>query len=95
MIDFSHGNSSKNPQKQLDVGRDVAEQVGNGEERIFGIMMESHLKGGRQDLVPGKALEYGVSITDGCVSWEESRALLDELAEAVRKRRVKAEADAE
>ena len=95
MIDFSHGNSSKNPQKQLDVGRDVAEQVGNGEERIFGIMMESHIKGGRQDLVPGKALEYGVSITDGCVSWEESRALLDELAEAVRKRRVKAEADAE
>ena len=95
MIDFSHGNSSKNPQKQLDVGRDVAAQIANGEERIFGIMMESHLKGGRQDLVPGKALEYGVSITDGCVSWEESRAMLDELAEAVRKRRVKAEAEAE
>lgn len=95
MIDFSHGNSSKNPQKQLDVGRDVAAQIANGEERIFGIMMESHLKGGRQDLVPGKALEYGVSITDGCVSWEESRAILDELAEAVRKRRLKAEAEAE
>ena len=95
MIDFSHGNSSKNPQKQLDVGRDIAHQVAGGEERIFGVMMESHLKGGRQDLVPGKSLQYGVSITDGCVGWEESRALLDELAEAVRKRRVKAEAEAE
>lgn len=95
MIDFSHGNSSKNPQKQLDVGHDVGSQVANGEERIFGIMMESHLKGGRQDLVPGKALEYGVSITDGCVSWEESRTLLDGLADAVRKRRLKAAAEAE
>jgi 3-deoxy-7-phosphoheptulonate synthase len=95
MIDFSHGNSSKNPQKQLDVGRDVAQQLTRGEQRIFGVMMESHLKGGRQDLVPGKPLQYGVSITDGCVGWEESRALLDELAEAVRRRRVKAEAEAE
>jgi len=95
MIDFSHGNSSKNPQKQLDVGHDVARQVSGGDQRIFGVMMESHLKAGRQDLVPGKALQYGVSITDGCIGWEESRALLDELAEAVRKRRVKAEAEAE
>jgi 3-deoxy-7-phosphoheptulonate synthase len=95
MIDFSHGNSSKNPQKQLDVGHDVARQLSAGEERIFGVMMESHLKGGRQDLIPGKPLQYGVSITDGCVGWEESRTLLDELAEGVRKRRVKAEAEAE
>ena len=95
MIDFSHGNSSKNPQKQIDVGGDVARQVAGGEERIFGIMMESHLKAGRQDLVPGKPLQYGVSITDGCVSWEDSRSLLDQLADAVRKRRVKAEAEAE
>jgi 3-deoxy-7-phosphoheptulonate synthase len=95
MVDFSHGNSSKNPQKQLDVGRDIARQLAAGEERIFGVMMESHLKGGRQDLIPGKPLQYGVSITDGCVGWEESRALLDELAEGVRKRRVKAEAEAE
>jgi 3-deoxy-7-phosphoheptulonate synthase len=95
MIDFSHGNSSKNPQKQLDVGHDVARQLTAGEERIFGVMMESHLKGGRQDLIPGKPLQYGVSITDGCVGWEESSALLDELAEGVRKRRVKAEAEAE
>jgi 3-deoxy-7-phosphoheptulonate synthase len=95
MVDFSHGNSSKNPQKQVDVGHDVASQIAAGEDRIFGIMVESHLKGGRQDLIPGKPLQYGVSITDGCISWEESGALLDELADAVRKRRVKAEAEAE
>jgi 3-deoxy-7-phosphoheptulonate synthase len=95
MVDFSHGNSSKNAQKQVDVGHDVGRQIADGEDRIFGIMLESHLKGGRQDLVPGKPLEYGVSITDGCISWEDSRALLDELAAAVRARRVKAEAEAE
>jgi 3-deoxy-7-phosphoheptulonate synthase len=95
MIDFSHGNSSKIAQKQIDVGRDIARQVASGEERIFGIMMESHLKAGRQDLVPGKPLQYGVSITDGCVSWEDSRVLLDQLADAVRARRVKAETEAE
>ena len=54
MIDFSHGNSSKDAQKQVEVGRDVARQVAAGDERIFGIMMESHLKPGRQDLIPGK-----------------------------------------
>jgi 3-deoxy-7-phosphoheptulonate synthase len=95
MVDFSHGNSSKDPQKQLAVGRDIAAQIERGEDRIFGIMMESHLKAGRQDLVPGKPLQYGISITDGCVGWEESRTVLDELAEAVRRRRVKAEAEAE
>jgi 3-deoxy-7-phosphoheptulonate synthase len=89
MIDFSHANSSKNPQKQVDVGHDVARQIGGGEDRIFGIMVESHLKAGRQDLLPGKPLAYGQSITDGCIGWEDSRKLLDTLAEAVRKRRVK------
>ena len=54
MIDFSHGNSSKNPQKQVEVGRDVARQIGGGDERIVGVMVESHLKAGRQDLVPGQ-----------------------------------------
>jgi 3-deoxy-7-phosphoheptulonate synthase len=91
MVDFSHGNSSKNPQKQLDVGRDVGLQLAGGEDRIFGVMVESHLKAGRQDLVPGKPLTYGVSITDGCIGWEDSRTLLDHLAEAVRQRRLKAE----
>jgi 3-deoxy-7-phosphoheptulonate synthase len=90
MIDFSHGNSSKNPQKQMDVARDVAGQVAGGDGRIFGVMVESHLKAGRQDLVPGKELAYGVSITDGCIGWDDSRKLLGVLAEAVRKRRVKA-----
>jgi 3-deoxy-7-phosphoheptulonate synthase len=89
MIDFSHANSSKNPQKQVDVGHDVARQLAGGEDRIFGIMVESHLKAGRQDLVPGKPLTYGQSITDGCIGWEDSRKLLDALAEAVRKRRVR------
>ncbi len=88
MIDFSHANSSKNAQKQVDVGHDVARQVAGGEDRIFGIMVESHLKAGRQDLLPGKPLVYGQSITDGCIGWEDSRKLLDSLAEAVRKRRV-------
>ena len=95
MVDFSHGNSSKNPQKQMDVGHDVAGQVSGGDERIFGIMLESHLKAGRQDLIPGKTLQYGVSITDGCLSWEDTQVLLEQTAEAVSKRRVKAEAEAE
>jgi len=89
MIDFSHANSSKNPQKQVDVGQEVARQIAGGEDRIFGVMVESHLKAGRQDLLPGKALVYGQSITDGCIGWEDSRKLLDTLAEAVRRRRVK------
>jgi 3-deoxy-7-phosphoheptulonate synthase len=89
MIDFSHSNSSKNSQKQMDVGQDVARQIADGEDRIFGVMVESHLKAGRQDLLPGKPLVYGQSITDGCIGWEDSRKLIDTLAEAVRKRRVK------
>jgi 3-deoxy-7-phosphoheptulonate synthase len=93
MIDFSHGNSSKSPEKQIDVGREVARQIAGGEDRIVGVMVESHLKTGRQDLVPGKDLVYGVSITDGCIGWEESRALLGALAGAVRARRLKAEAE--
>ncbi len=95
MIDFSHGNSSKDPQRQVEVGRDVARQVTAGDARIFGIMMESHLKAGRQDLIPGKPLQYGVSITDGCLGWEESLDVLTELADAVRSRRTKAEAEAQ
>src|SRR3954470_24863390 len=95
MIDFSHGNSSKDAQKQVAVGDDVASQIAAGDERIFGVMMESHLKPGRQDLLPGKPLQYGVSITDGCLGWEDSFGVLEELAEAVRARRVKAEAEAQ
>ena len=90
MVDFSHGNSSKKPEKQVDVAHDVAGQIAGGEERIFGVMLESHLKAGRQDLVPGRELVYGMSITDGCIGWEDSRKVLEELSGAVRKRRLKA-----
>jgi 3-deoxy-7-phosphoheptulonate synthase len=89
MVDFSHANSGKNPQTQMDVGQNVARQLVGGEIRIFGVMVEGHLKAGRQDLLPGKPLVYGQSITDGCISWEDSYRLIDMLADAVRKRRLK------
>ena len=88
MVDFSHANSSKKYQKQMDVGADVGAQLGRGESRIIGAMVESHLNAGRQDLVPGKALEYGVSITDACIGWGDTVKLLDTLADAVKARRV-------
>ncbi|MBM3347124.1 MAG: 3-deoxy-7-phosphoheptulonate synthase [Betaproteobacteria bacterium] len=87
MVDCSHANSEKNHQRQIDVAADVATQLAAGERRIVGIMIESHLKGGRQDLVAGKPLEYGMSITDACLGWEDSVSVLDVLAEGVRKRR--------
>jgi 3-deoxy-7-phosphoheptulonate synthase len=90
MIDFSHGNSDKDALKQVAVGREVAAQVAAGDARIFGVMIESHLKTGRQDLIPGKELVYGLSITDPCIGWEETSGLLHTLAEAVRRRRIKA-----
>jgi 3-deoxy-7-phosphoheptulonate synthase len=95
MIDCSHGNSGKEPEKQIEVGRQVASQIAVGDARIFGVMIESHLKAGRQDLMPGKELVYGLSITDACVGWEDTRKLVEDLADAVRQRRVKAEADGE
>ena len=88
MVDFSHANSSKQYQKQLEVGTDVAGQLAKGERRIAGVMVESHINPGRQDLVPGKPLDYGVSITDACLGWEDTKRLLDTLAEGVRARRV-------
>ena len=91
MVDFSHANSSKQFQKQIEVGRDVAGQLAAGERRIVGVMVESHINPGRQDLVPGKALDYGVSITDACLGWADTVNLLDTLAEGVRARRVAVE----
>lgn len=88
MVDFSHANSSKKYERQLEVARDVASQLAVGDSRIFGIMCESHLLPGRQDLVPGKPLEYGKSVTDACLGWDDSIALLDTLAEGVRQRRI-------
>jgi len=90
MIGCSHGNSGKDPANQIKVGHDVAAQIALGDSRIFGMMVESHLKAGRQDLFPGKQLVYGQSITDACIGWEETRSLIDILATAVRQRRIKA-----
>jgi 3-deoxy-7-phosphoheptulonate synthase len=88
MIDLSHSNSQKNHMRQIEVGNDVASQVGNGDHRIMGVMIESNLKAGRQDLVPGNELVYGQSITDACLGWEDSVPVLEGLATSVRTRRL-------
>ncbi|MDO8300433.1 3-deoxy-7-phosphoheptulonate synthase AroG [Lacisediminimonas sp.] len=93
MIDASHANSSKKFENQVPVIADIAGQVAGGDTRIIGVMIESHLVGGRQDLEPGRELTYGQSVTDGCVSWEDSVPMLEKLAEAVRKRRLHAADD--
>src|SRR5450830_1657642 len=93
MIDFSHANSSKDYQRQMEVCADVAGQVAAGDDRIIGVMAESHLHPGRQDLVPGKPLAYGVSITDACIGWDDSVKMLERLADAVRRRRLVHEAE--
>lgn len=87
MIDFSHANSSKQFKRQVDVARDVGAQIAAGDARIIGVMVESNLKEGRQDLTPGKPLEYGVSVTDACIGWEDTVTVLEILAGAVRERR--------
>ncbi len=87
MVDFSHANSRKQYQQQLQVGHDVAKQVAAGDGRIFGAMIESHLIAGRQDIVADKELVYGQSITDACLGWEETEPLIRELAQAANKRR--------
>ena len=87
MIDCSHGNSSKNYLRQKDVARDIASQISNGDQRIIGVMLESHLNEGRQDHVPGCELEYGKSITDACLGWDDTVEMLETLASAVRARR--------
>ncbi|MET3134404.1 3-deoxy-7-phosphoheptulonate synthase [Oxalobacteraceae bacterium GrIS 1.11] len=88
MIDASHANSSKKPENQIPVCADIAAQVAGGDTRIIGVMVESHLVAGRQDLVPGKELVYGQSVTDGCIDWPQSVAVLEGLAAAVRQRRL-------
>ncbi|HUQ28704.1 MAG TPA: 3-deoxy-7-phosphoheptulonate synthase AroG [Usitatibacter sp.] len=91
MVDFSHANSSKDYKRQGEVAADVARQLAAGERRLVGVMVESHLNAGRQDLLPGSELKYGVSITDACLGWDDTVELLDTLAEAVRRRRVAVE----
>jgi len=88
MIDMSHANSSKKPENQLPVSENIAAQIAAGDQRIFGVMVESNLVGGRQDLVAGKSLAYGQSITDGCIDWEGSVKILENLAQSVRDRRL-------
>ncbi|HXD05025.1 MAG TPA: 3-deoxy-7-phosphoheptulonate synthase [Burkholderiaceae bacterium] len=87
MVDVSHGNSSKRYERQIPVAEDVAAQIAAGDRRITGVMIESHLEEGRQDLVPGQPLRHGVSITDACIGFGQTTPVLDTLARAVRTRR--------
>ncbi len=91
MVDCSHANSSKQHERQIDVARDIAEQVKGGSNSVFGVMVESHLVGGAQKFTPGQddaaQLEYGKSITDACLGWEDSLKVLDVLSGAVKTRR--------
>ena len=87
MIDLSHANSSKQHRRQIEVAEDIAGQIAGGEQRITGVMIESHLEEGRQDLRPGEPLRHGVSITDACISLAQTEPVLRRLAEAVRARR--------
>jgi 3-deoxy-7-phosphoheptulonate synthase len=87
MVDASHANSNKDYRNQPLVLDDIASQMEAGDARIFGVMVESHLVGGRQDLVSGQSLVYGQSITDGCIDWDTSVQVLERLALAVRTRR--------
>ena len=89
MIDCSHANSNKSHERQIDVARDISNQLANGDHRIIGVMIESHLEAGRQDLKPGVPLRHGVSITDACLGWAQTEPVLEALADAVRQRRAK------
>ena len=93
MVDCSHANSSKQHEKQIDVAKDIGEQVGSGSRRIFGVMVESHLQPGNQKFTPGKdqpsGLEYGKSITDACIGWADSTNVLEILSTAVKARRAR------
>jgi 3-deoxy-7-phosphoheptulonate synthase len=91
MVDFSHANSSKQHEKQLDVARDIAKQIAGGSRSVFGVMVESHIKDGAQKFTPGKddvnKLEYGKSITDACLGWDDSLQSLEILSNAVKARK--------
>ncbi|THB66055.1 MAG: 3-deoxy-7-phosphoheptulonate synthase [Spirochaetaceae bacterium] len=87
MVDCSHGNSAKKPERQLIVAKDIANQLTRGSQNIFGVMIESHLFAGNQKLTKPEELQYGVSITDACLGFEETENALEQLAEAVRARR--------
>ena len=86
MIDCSHANSEKMPEKQLNVAAAISSQIAQGDKRIIGVMIESNLVGGRQDILEGEQLTYGQSITDPCVGWDDTCKILSSLSEAVAKR---------
>jgi len=87
MVDASHANSAKQHRNQIAVVHDLAQRIADGEPKVLGIMLESHLEEGRQDLIPGQPLRRGVSITDACLAWADTRPLLERLAQAVRAQR--------
>ncbi len=93
MVDFSHANSSKQHKKQVEVAKDIAGQISGGSRQVFGVMVESHLHEGAQKFTPGKddvnALEYGKSITDACIGWDDSEEVLQILSDAVKARRTR------
>ncbi|HQQ71968.1 MAG TPA: 3-deoxy-7-phosphoheptulonate synthase, partial [Alicycliphilus sp.] len=89
MIDLSHANSSKQHARQILVAEDVAGQIAGGDARVTGVMIESHLEEGRQDIVAGQALKPGVSVTDACISFAQTVPVLQQLAAAVRTRRTR------
>jgi len=91
VIDASHDNSGKDPARQVAAAGDIADQIADGNEAIVGVMLESFLAEGRQDLVPGEELTYGQSITDACIDWDHTVAVLDRFASAVQARRPEAE----
>ncbi len=87
MVDLSHANSRKDPDRQVDVAADIAQQIAGGEHRVMGVMIESHLVHGNQKHEPGKTLVYGQSITDACIDMTQTKAVLANLAAAVKTRR--------
>jgi 3-deoxy-7-phosphoheptulonate synthase len=87
MVDFSHANSSKQHKNQVNVATDIASQMSDGDLRIFGVMIESHLIEGRQNPEQGKPLTYGQSITDACIGWDDTETVIKDLAAAAKTRR--------
>ena len=91
MVDCSHANSSKQHQKQIDVAADIAAQIAGGSRQVFGVMVESNIQAGAQKFTPGSddvsKLAYGQSITDACIGWDDSAAVLQTLSQAVQARR--------
>ena len=87
MVDFSHANSAKQFKRQLDVSTDIAQQISAGSQSLFGVMIESHLVEGNQKVVEGQELTYGQSITDACIGWQDTEAVMEQLSQAVLARR--------